>query len=48
MAGETEWTEVAAWDILLPEDLNRARRNQAIKTMQRALDRLPGIVDGLV
>ncbi len=48
VAGETEWTEVAAWDILLPDDLNRARRNPAIKTMQRALDRLPGIVDGLV
>lgn len=48
MPGEVAWTELEAWNILLPGDPERLERNQAIKAMQRALGRLPGIVEGLV
>lgn len=46
--GEVDWTELEAWNVLLPSDEDHRERNQAIKAMQRGLSRLPGIVEGLV
>ncbi|MFM7556796.1 MAG: HDOD domain-containing protein, partial [Verrucomicrobiota bacterium] len=42
-----DWMTVAGWNLLFPEG-SESHRRQALKTLEKAADRLPGMVDCMV